>query len=230
MATTATTPNESNLSLEPQAQNGSSEGLTTEKATVRAYWKLFPVKDSKTGEQKKDEQGSPVFELKIQAKAESADKSNWKKLEDTGWTLLNENEIVRYTCKTEEAIKALISEESQRVYLTQSGINYVSNSKANAFAVEIKEGTGTSPENPPVAIHNGEEYDLKAPLNEKPGRRALSQMEKLDKMLEAMGLSKEARVEFLRNAAASYEAAKASGAVPADSEEDEEGEEEAVTA
>lgn len=223
----------SNLALTPQesenngaanaAQTGDSPAIVTEKSTVRAYWK-FVTKKVKA----KDGTVSEKTALQIQAKAESAKKDNWKKLEEQGFTLLSENDFVRYTVKAIEAAPTLVEDAAQQAYVFQSGVNYIQNSKMNAFSIEIKEGTGTGPDNPPIPLHNGEEIDLKASINEKPGRRSLTQLEKLDKMLEAMGLSPAARAEFLRNAAQSYEAAKAAGAVPAESDEEEEegGEEE----
>lgn len=220
MATQETTLPEVNEAGEVvhQIQGGD---LSQEQSTVRAFYKFLHKKD-KSGKELSNEDGSPVWDLKIQAKAESANKENWKKLEESGWKPLNEVDFTRYTIKTETAFSELVSDETQRVYISQSGVNYIQNSKMNALAVEIQPNTGTSPDNPPIPVHDNERIDLKESINEKPGRRALSPMEKLDRMLEQMGMDATARAVFLRTAATQYEAAKAAGTLPADEEEEEE--------
>lgn len=203
--------------------NLSTDKATGEKATHRAYWKIV---------HKKNKEGVEIEELVIQAKAESANQANWKKLEAAGYQLLNENSFTRYTVKSETALEDLIPEASQRIYLVQSGINYVMNSKQNGFATEIQPNTGVLGADghiiPPVPVHNNEEIDLRASINEPPGRRVLSPQERMIKEFQKYGMSPEALQKMLADAFAAYTAAQQTGAalpVPSDDEEEDDTEE-----
>lgn len=154
MATTTTTP--------------TSGDLSTEKVTYRAYVKF---KEDGTID-------------KIVSKAQVKDNANWTALEKEGWTLFSQNDFIRYTAKSLPAAQLLIPDETQLIYILQSGLNYLQNAKANAYMVEIKEGTNT-PQVAAVPATNDEEVDLREAINEAPARRSLSPMEKLEKLLAA---------------------------------------------
>lgn len=237
MATTEVVPNPEQSQTAPAAPQGAtvndetgevthpvastSSDLIPEKSTNRGYYKFFPVKDSSGKQVEKD--GKLQWTLKIQAKAESADQSNWKKMDEQGWTPFNENDFIRYKVLTEDAIRELIPEAKQRVYLAQSGISYVQNSKTNAFAIEYKDGTGTDPENPPIPVYDAQEIDLKDSINEPPGRRALTEEEKFDKMLLQMGVSDPVlRATMRKSMMAQIAAAKGNAALTEGEEESEE--------
>lgn len=150
---------------EVPAQNTGS--LTTEKVTYRAYVKLTD----------KGEIDSLV------AKAESANKSNWTKLEAAGNVQWSQNEFTRYIVQSDEGFKLLVPDEAQRLYIVQAGLNYVQNSKANAYMVERKEGDENSP------AYNDQTIDLKEAINEPPSKRALTDQQKLERLVKSMGLS-----------------------------------------
>lgn len=165
--------------------------LTTEKVTYRAYAKY--AADGTID--------------KIVAKAQTADGKNWAALEKDGYTLFNENEVVRYTAKTMEAARLLVPDESQFIYIFQSGLNYLQNSKSNALAVQIQDGTDTK-DVPAAPVYNGEEIDLREAINTPPERKSLSPMEKLEKLLASFppevraALMSEAQNRMDRQAAA----------------------------
>lgn len=138
----------------------------------------------------------------LNAKAESNQKDpktgvakNWAVMADKGYTDFNENEFIRYTVKSEEGFSLLVPDEQQRLYIIQSGLNYIQNSKANAFMVEVEED-GITP------TSNGKTIDLKEAINEPPSKRSLSPQEKLLKTINAMGLPKEQVLALFQQLAA----------------------------
>ena len=173
----ATTDVPAELSPSPAAVD--SGDLTTDKTTYRAYAKY-------------DEKGEITD---IVAKAEVKDQVNWKKLEAEGWNQFNENVMIRYTVKSLVAAQHLIPDEGQLVYIIQTGINYIQNSKANALAVEVKEGTEKEP------AYNQEEIDLREWINLPPSKRALTPLEKLERLLASLGLDPAAKAALLGQAA-----------------------------
>jgi len=187
--------------------------VTTEKITYRAYAKFGEetVKNSDGTETTK----TVIKEL--QAKAETAKKdkdtgvsANWAKAEKEGFVLFNENEIVRYTVKNETGFALLVPSEEQRVYIIQSGLNYLQNAKANALSVAVKEGT---PE--PEPEYNGVEIDLRDSINEPPSRRSLSEIEKLVKQLTALGVPAHKQAETIAFILASKESVEETETVEA---------------
>ena len=171
------------VALEEQVTGASahvdSGDLTTDKTTYRAY-----VKYNEKGEI-----------IDIVAKAEVKDQINWKKLEADGWAQFNENVMIRYTVKSLAAAQHLITDEGQLVYIIQTGLNYIQNSKANAKAIEIKEGTENEP------AYNMEEIDLREDINLPPAKRALTPLEKLERLLASLGLDPAAKAALLGQAA-----------------------------
>jgi len=153
--------------------------LSSDKSTYRGYYK-----SNDKGE---------ITELV--AKAEVKDQVNWKKLESEGWQQFNENVVIRYTVKSLAAAQHLIPDEGQLVYVLQTGLNYIQNSKANALAVELKEGSETEP------AYNGEEIDLREAINIPPSKRALTPLEKLERLLAGLGLDASAKAALLAQAA-----------------------------
>jgi hypothetical protein len=159
--------------------------LSTEKVTYRGFAKF-------------DDKGK-ISE--VNAKAESGQKNekgepkNWAIMTEKGYTQLNENEFVRYTVKSEEGFALLVPDEQQRLYIVQAGLNYIQNSKANGFMVELEED-GVTPSS------NGKTIDLKEAINEPPSKRSLSPQEKLLKTINSMGLTKEQAIALFQQLAA----------------------------
>lgn len=161
--------------------------LTTEKQTYRAYVSF-----------ETDANGKTVIK-EFTAKAETAKKDsktglseNWQKLEDKGYTLLSENEFIKYTVKDETGFHALVPDTTQRTYIIQCGLNYIQNAKANAKMAELQDGT---PE--PTAAYNQETIDLREAINEPPSRKSLTDLEKLERLLAGLNLTKEQKEQML---------------------------------
>ncbi|HEY4799520.1 MAG TPA: hypothetical protein VII99_10630 [Bacteroidia bacterium] len=155
----------------PTPANGqdSSGALSQEKVTYRGYAKL-------------DDKG---IITDFQAKQESAKNAAWEKLEKGGYTLLNTVEFIKYTVNSDEGFKLLITDETQRLYIVQAGLNYLQNSKANGYMAERQEGAGN--ENNPA--YNDQTIDLREAINEPPSKRALTDQQKLERLVKQMGLS-----------------------------------------
>lgn len=180
--------------------------LTTEKQTYRSYIQTST-----------DAKGNTVVDkIKSQAEATAKDKdsgiaANWAKLEKEGWTLLSENEFIRYSVKSLEGFTALVPEEAQQVYIIQCGLNYIQNAKANAVMTALKEG---APE--PTPLFNQDTIDLRTgvgengeySINEAPSRKSLSDVDKLLKMLDAMGVPADKRDAVLAALAATNAASE----------------------
>jgi len=190
-----------------------SGAITTEKQTYRSYVQLGADKDGKT----------IVEKIKSQAEAAAKNKNgvatNWAKLEEEKdkdgnpvWQLFNENEFIRYTVKSLDAFTTLVPEEAQQIYIIQSGLNYLQNAKANGAMTAMKDG---APE--PTPLFNQETIDLRVgvgengeySINEAPSRKSLTDVEKLEKMLAAMGYAP----EQVQVALATLAATQAAGAV-----------------
>jgi hypothetical protein len=182
-----------------------TSSLSTEKASYRGYVKL-------------DEKGEID---KIMAKAESANQDSWKKMEATpGIQLLNENEFIRYTAKDLHAAQLLVPDAEQFMYVFQSGLNYIQNSKSNALMVELAENGDGTKGNPIIPAHNGETIDLKEYINEPPSKRSLSPLEKLERQIASLGLSPDMIQALLAQAAQKQAALAASTATAASTEEE----------
>lgn len=237
MATSVATPVATPVVAETSTPSPTQGDWIKERSTVRAYWKWITVKvkNKKTGVVTEKQKA------KLIAKAGTEGGDNWKKIEEEKdkegnpiWHFFSENSFERHTVKTMDAFNLLVPEQEefdQRAYVANAGVNYVQNSKMNALAVETKESTGINGI-PPEPAHNQEEIDLASYINEKPGRRIKTNEEKLDEMLEKMGMDATSRALFLQSMQAKYAAAAASGvslpsSVEEGEEEEEEGEEEA---
>ncbi len=160
--------------------------ISTQKQTYRFYVKTEVDADGKTTIAKK----SSVAETDKKDKATGLS-DNWAKLEKDGFTLLSENEFIKYSVKTVEAAQLLVPDEAQFVYIFQSGLNYLQNAKANGVMTALKEGTSE-----PEPLYNQITVDLRVgvdeegsySINEAPSRRSLSDEDKLRKQLTAMGV------------------------------------------
>ena len=188
--------------------------ISTEKQTYRTYIQTSSDKDGKT----------VVDKIKAQAEASAKDTkkdsptyglaTNWAKLENDGWTLLCENEFVRYNVKSLEGFTSLVTDREQQIYIIQCGLNYAMNAKANAAMVALKDGT---PE--PTPEFDGETIDLrvgvgsegKYSINEPPSRKSLTDLEKLMKTLDGLNLSQEQKEAMLLQVASAFSAAKSEG-------------------
>ena len=188
--------------------------IETSKQTYRSYAQFGEDKDGKT----------VITKIKAQAEADKKDKSglsvNWAKLEEEKdkegnklWTLVAENEFVRYTVKTLEGFQMLVPDAAQQTYIIQCGLNYIQNAKANAAMTELVDG---APE--PTAKYQGETIDLRTgvgengefSINEAPSRKSLSDVDKLVKQLRAMGIADD-QIESVLTAMAAAKAASEVG-------------------
>lgn len=175
----------------------STGALSTEKNTYRKYVKFGT-----------DEKGNRIVaEKKVQAEAQAKDSKtglskNWQSLENDGFEVFSENEFVRYTVKSEDGFAHLVPDEAQRVYIIQSGLNYLQNAKANGYMDEVQENT---PE--PTPAYNQETVDLRDAINEPPTRKSLTDMEKLEKTLALLNLTPDQKAELLLSLAKSQVAA-----------------------
>ena len=164
--------------------------ISTQKQTYRFYVKTEVDADGKTTIAKK----SSVAETDKKDKTTGLS-DNWAKLEKDGFTLLSENEFIKYSVKTIDAAKLLVPDEAQFVYIFQSGLNYLQNEKANGVMTALKEGTSE-----PEPLYNQLTIDLAKgvdeegsySINEAPSRRSLSDEDKLRKQLTALGVPPEA--------------------------------------
>jgi len=164
--------------------------ISTQKQTYRFYVKTEVDADGKTTIAKK----SSVAETDKKDKTTGLS-DNWAKLEKDGFTLLSENEFIKYSVKTIDAAKLLVPDEAQFVYIFQSGLNYLQNAKANGVMTALKEGTSE-----PEPLYNQLTIDLAKgvdeegsySINEAPSRRSLSDEDKLRKQLTALGVPPEA--------------------------------------
>ena len=163
MATTTPTPT-------PNGADANAE-LSTERVTTRGYVRLNPE----------------GLVDKIYARAEIKDHSNWAKLETEGFVKFNENQFIRYALKTEEAFSVLVPDAQRRMEIIQDGINYVQNSRMNALAIEIKDGTGEN-NIPAEPSYNDELIDLKDFINVAKVSKRLSPDEQLERTLKNTGL------------------------------------------
>jgi len=74
-------------------------------------------------------------------------------------------------------------------------LNYLQTSKANAMAVEPKEGSENEP------AYNQDEIDLREAINTAPSKRSLTPLEKLQRLLAGLGLDEDATNVLLAQAA-----------------------------
>lgn len=181
--------------------NGQDEvgNLSTEKITYRGYAKMNDKGEIDT----------------LNAKAESANQQSWKKLEASGATQWNENEFIRYIVHSEEGFSLLVKDPAQRVYIIQAGLSYIQNSKANGLMVERKEGDEQSP------AYNGETIDLREAINEPPTKRALTDQQKLERLVKSMGLGEDEMNALFGELSKKF-AAQKNTILPAEIEEQEE--------
>jgi hypothetical protein len=154
----------------------------------------------------------------LNAKAESANQQSWKKLEASGATQWNENEFIRYVVHSEDGFNMLVPDPTQRVYIIQAGLSYIQNSKANGLMVERKEGDEQSP------AYNGETIDLREYINEPPTKRALTDQQKLERLVKSMGLNGDEMNVLFGELAKKFAAQSANAALPADVEAEAEAE------
>ncbi len=171
--------------------------LTQEKLAYRKFVKLGTDADGKTTIEKKA------------VKSES-DKKEPEKLDDgtpnphagvavswaapakEGLTLFNENEFIRYQVKSWTGVETLIPDEAQRIYIFQYGLNAIQTARAIGFMDEVKAEAGE-----PTPVHDGETIDLITAINEPPTRKTTSDIDKLVKQLNAMGVPADKQADFL---------------------------------
>ena len=145
--------------------NGQDEAgaLSTEKTIYRGFAKL-------------NEKGEVE---NVNAKAESQKGDAWKKLEASGLTPFNQNEFIRYIIHSDDGFKMLVPDETQRLYIIQSGLNYIQNSKANGYMVEVADT---------------------------PDKATPAYKQKLERLVKSMGLSADETMTMLAELAKTYAA------------------------
>lgn len=163
--------------------------INTTKSTYRSYVKYSTDTEGKT----------IVTKIKAQAEAAAKDKKtnlpvNWAKAEAEGYEQFSENEFVRYSVKTLEGAKLLIPDEEQLIYILQCGLNQIQNAKCAVIMTALKAGT---PEPEPefdqqtIDLRVGTDDEGTNSIGQAPTRKSLSDLDKLRKMLTAMGVPPE---------------------------------------
>ena len=158
--------------------NNGAGTLSTEKVLYRGYVKL---------NEKGEIEDINAKQVTNNQKAEDA---KLKKLTEGGYSLHNENEIVKYTVLSKEGINTLVPDEAQQLYIFNAGLAYIQNSKANGKMTQL-EDDGVTPS------FNGVEIDLKEALNEPPQKRSLTPEEKISRQFAALGVSDDEKKRLL---------------------------------
>lgn len=170
--------------------------LTTEKNTSRKYVKTAT-----------NDKGEVIIkDYAIQAETQAKETAegpqkgmavNWAKLEKEGYSVFNENEFIKYNVKSKAGAELLVPDETQFVYIFQSGLNYLQNNKINRLMNEMVEN---SPE--PTPTYSNETIDLRDYINEPPVRKTTTPLEKIQKQIAALGLNQDQIDDILRQLAA----------------------------
>ena len=120
--------------------------------------------------------------------SETNTKDNWKKAEEAGATVLNENQFKFYTLTDLAGFVDLVPSETQRLYIVQKGIDALQTAAANAYQSEFVKKV--SKDEPDVYVYNGETIDLREDINEPPQRRNISPEEKFMRAAGALDQAK----------------------------------------
>jgi hypothetical protein len=174
--------------------------VTTEKSRYRTYVKLGT-----------DDKGTVfVSELKVALEANAKDEKtglavNWQKLENDGYSVFSENDVVKYFVKGWDGAEVLVPNPEQRLYIFQAGLNSIQSARIGAKIKELAENTTE-----PTPLYNGTVIDLREDINKPPERgRSMTEIEKIESLLAGLSISTEERAKILL----SIEAAKAQLAV-----------------
>jgi hypothetical protein len=200
------------------ATNSNTGAVSQEKVTYRRYVILG------TEESGPNAGRSVISKERILAETDAKAKSglsvNWQKAEDEGYTLLSENEVITYDVKSEEGTASLIPDAIQRLYVFNIGLSSLQTARANAIMKALKEGAAE-----PTPEFNQQTIDLRVgvgedgdySINKAPSRKSMSDMDKLIKMLDAMGVAPDKRdgvlAALLAAQASSAEVAEEAAAV-----------------
>lgn len=160
----------------------STGAISTEKVTYQG-WAKFNDKSERIDYNAKG----------ITNNTKSEEEKN-KKMAESGWTEFNKNDVIKYNVSTEEGFHTLVASPEQRVYIINSGLNYLQNSKTNAAMASVNDD-GT-PE------YNDTEIDLREAINEPPSKRSLTPQQKMERQLDALNLSEDEVATLLANLAA----------------------------
>ena len=171
--------------------------LTQEKLTYRKFVKLGTDADGKTTIEKKavkseSDKKEPEKLDDGTANPHAGVAVSWTGPAKEGLTLFNENEFIRYQVKSWVGAETLVPDETQRVYIFQYGLNAIQTARAIGYMDEIKEEAGE-----PTPVHDGETIDLITAINEPPTRKSTSDIDKLIKQLNAMGVPADKQADFL---------------------------------
>jgi len=132
--------------------------------------------------------GSFVFDVvpdgKPAVQSETQTHKNWEGSEANGATILAENAFKFYTLSDLAGFDTLVPSDTQRLYIIQKGIDALQSAAANRIQTELQEKNDKS--DPDVYVHNGETIDLREALNTPPQKKALTQEEKLERMIGVM--------------------------------------------
>lgn len=181
-----------------------SGAVSTDKSLYRRYVKLGTVTEGDTTK-------TVISEQRIMQGTTAKDKDsglsqNWKKAEDDGLVVFNENEVVSYAINSQEGFELLVPDPEQRLYIINAGLGNLQTSKAQAFMKAMVEG---APEPTPqfnqitldlrVGIGDESEYSIQ----NAPQRRTLTDQQKLEKTLKSLNLAPEALEALLLSVASS---------------------------
>lgn len=146
----------------------STGAITTEKRTSRKYVKM----NKETGE---------VTSVKIDG--EVANQTTWKAREEAGYVQVSENDFIYYKLTDDAAFSTLVPDAAQRLYVINAGLQYIQNGKISRLM------KATNTEKAPLdPKYNGQTIDLASYINEEPQRRTLTDIEKIKRLLDSLGI------------------------------------------
>ena len=155
----------------------SSLGVTVETKIYRTYGVLdekgLPSAVKKDKEGKIKELENPIISQ------QTADGKAWKKFEEDGNTVLTENSYKFYTIETIDGFFELITDDTQRKYIINRGLQSVQTAKANQMQSEFDESVKTF-------SYIDQTLDLREELNTPPKRSKQSELQKLANNVSAL--------------------------------------------
>lgn len=181
-----------------EATSEQTGAVGSEKTTYRRYVKLGTVTEGDTTK-------TVIKEQRVAQETAAKDKDSgqpraWAEAEKEGLVLFNENTATSYTIKALEGFEMLVPDPEQRLYIINTGLNNVQTAKIQSF-MKANEENATEP----TPSFNQVDLDLRVGIGEDgeysiqkaPQRRSLSDREKLDRLLTAMGKTEEQKQAIL---------------------------------
>lgn len=167
--------------------------------TVITATRILSETDKKEPEKLKDGTPNPQAGMSV----------NWATAENEGFTLFSENEFIQYDVTSFEGAEALSPDPAIRLYIYRTGLANVQTARSQAAMKALKENTAE-----PEAEFNQATIDLRTgtddegnySLNKAPARRSKTDLEKLQSLLDSLGLSPEDKAKLLLSMASSMSA------------------------